>query len=45
MLGSGRWQRERIRTAEIGDVHGTRMGRTEWEREYYPDILARISVR
>lgn len=42
MLGGGRWNRERIRTAEIGDIHGTGGGRTEWEREYYPDILARI---
>lgn len=42
MLGGGRWPREHIRTAEIGDSHGRRMGRLEWEKEYYGDVLARI---
>jgi phosphoadenosine phosphosulfate reductase len=42
MLGGGRWTRERLRVAEIGDIHGTGGGRAEWEREYYPDIIARI---
>jgi phosphoadenosine phosphosulfate reductase len=42
MLGGGRWDREKIRVAEIGDIHGTGGGRSEWEREYYPDVLARI---
>jgi phosphoadenosine phosphosulfate reductase len=45
MLGGGRWNREYIRTAEIGDIHGNGIGRTEWEQEYYPDILARIHKR
>lgn len=39
MLGGGRYKRESIRVAEIGDTHGSGMGRSEWEREYYPDIL------
>jgi len=45
MLGGGRWERERIRTAAIGNSEGDGMGRAEWEREYYPDILARIAAR
>lgn len=39
MLGNGRWPRERLRTAEIGDTHGTGSGRAEWEQEYYGDVL------
>jgi phosphoadenosine phosphosulfate reductase len=42
MLGGGRWNRDRLRVAEIGDIHGTGGGRTEWEREYYPDVLNKI---
>lgn len=42
MLGGGRWDRHRIRTAEIGDIHGNGCGRTEWEREYYGDWLNRL---
>lgn len=41
-LGGGRWERERIRVAEIGDTNGTGNGRREWEREYYGDELRRI---
>lgn len=41
-LGGGRYKREQIRTHSIGGVSGNGMGRTEWEREYYPDILNRI---
>lgn len=44
MLGGGRWPRERLRVAEIGDTHGKGGGRAEWEREYYGDILNRLSV-
>lgn len=33
-LGGGRWSRERLRVAEIGDTHGKGSGRAEWEREY-----------
>jgi phosphoadenosine phosphosulfate reductase len=40
-LGDGRWPRERLRVAEIGDTHGTGGGRSEWEREYYGDVLRR----
>jgi len=45
MLGGGRWDRQHVRTAEIGDSHGRRMGRAEWEREYYGDVLARIESK
>lgn len=45
MNGAGRWPRDRIRTAEIGDVHGTGGGRREWEREYYGDIIRRLQSR
>src|SRR5690606_27886834 len=44
MLGGGRWPREHVRTAEIGDSHGRRMGRAEWEQEYYGDVLARLQA-
>ncbi|AMV24610.1 Phosphoadenosine phosphosulfate reductase family protein [Gemmata sp. SH-PL17] len=43
MLGGGRWGRERLRVAEIGDTHGTGGGRAEWEREYYGDVLRRLA--
>ncbi len=42
MLGGGRWQRHRIRTAAIGNKEGDGMGRTEWEREFYGDVLNRM---
>lgn len=35
-LGGGRWPRDRLRVAEIGDTRGKGGGRAEWEREYYP---------
>jgi phosphoadenosine phosphosulfate reductase len=44
MLGGGRWPRERLRVAEIGDSHGTGGGRREWEMEYYGDVLRRIEA-
>lgn len=44
MTGGGRWDRERIRVASLGGRRGDGMGRTEWEREYYPDILNRIEA-
>lgn len=44
MLGGGRWARERLRTAEIGDSHGRAGGRAEWEREYYGDVLRRLGL-
>lgn len=44
MLGGGRWAREKIRVAEIGDTHGTGGGRMEWEQEYYGKELRRIEA-
>ncbi len=44
MLGGGRWPRERIRTAEIGDTRGKGGGRAQWEREYYGDVLNRMAA-
>lgn len=44
MLGGGRWPRERLRTAEIGDTHGKGSGRAAWEREYYGDVLRRLEA-
>lgn len=41
-LGGGRWPRDRIRVAEIGDTHGKGGGRDEWEREYYGDVRRRL---
>jgi phosphoadenosine phosphosulfate reductase len=41
-LGGGRWDREHIRTHSLAGTTGDNFGRTEWEREYYPDILARV---
>jgi phosphoadenosine phosphosulfate reductase len=42
MLGGGRYERNRLRVAEVGDITGNNFGRKEWEQEYYPDILRRI---
>jgi phosphoadenosine phosphosulfate reductase len=42
MLGGGRWPRERLRVAEIGDTHGAGGGRAEWEKEYYQDVINRL---
>jgi phosphoadenosine phosphosulfate reductase len=44
MLGGGRWPREHIRTASIGGKRGDERGRAEWEREYYGDVLNRLSA-
>jgi phosphoadenosine phosphosulfate reductase len=43
-LGGGRWPRERLRVAEIGDTHGKGSGRRDWESEYYGDVLRRLEV-
>jgi len=45
MLGGGRWDKYRIRVAAIGNKEGNGMGRTEWEKEYYQDILNRINKK
>lgn len=44
MLGGGRWSRDRLRVAEIGDTRGTGGGRREWELFYYGDILRRLEA-
>jgi phosphoadenosine phosphosulfate reductase len=43
-LGGGRWPREHLRTHSLAGETGDNFGRTEWEREYYPDILAKIQA-
>lgn len=44
MCGGGRWPREYIRVASLGGKRGNKMGRSEWEREYYGDVLSRIGA-
>lgn len=44
MLGGGRWKRDKLRVAEIGDTHGRQFGRMDWEREYYGDVLRRMEA-
>lgn len=44
MLGGGRWPREHIRVAEIGDEKGIGCGRREHESEYYGDVLRRLEA-
>jgi phosphoadenosine phosphosulfate reductase len=45
MLGGGRYERDRLRVdGAINGEGGTSHGRAEWEREYYPDILAKIEA-
>jgi phosphoadenosine phosphosulfate reductase len=44
MLGNGRYERSRLRVASLGGKRGDGLGRAEWEREYYGDVLARLSV-
>ena len=45
MLGGGRWDKYRIRVAMIGHKEGDGIGRAEWEREYYPDVLNRLQAK
>lgn len=40
----GRWNRKNIRVAELGDVHGNQFGRSEWELEYYSDLIRRLKA-
>lgn len=42
MTGGGRWDRNRIRVASLGNKEGDGIGRREWEKEYYADILRRM---
>ena len=43
-LGGGRWDRMRIRTHSIAGTTANGIGRTEWEKEYYPDLLRKIEA-
>lgn len=42
MLGGGRWDRQYLRVAELGDRIGDEYGRAEWEKSYYRDTLNSI---
>lgn len=42
MLGGGRYDRWWLRVASLGGRRGDGMGRAEWEREYYGDVLRRL---
>lgn len=44
-LGGGRWERDQLRTHSLAGTAANGIGRAEWEREYYPDLLARIERR
>jgi len=44
MTAGGRWDKYRIRVAAVGNKEGDGMGRAEWEKEYYQDILNRVSL-
>lgn len=44
MSGGGRWPRRSLRVSFLGLTHGTGAGRSEWEREYYGDVLRRIAA-
>ena len=43
MLNGGLFKRESLRTDIIGGLEGNGMGRTQWEKIYFPDILNRLS--
>jgi phosphoadenosine phosphosulfate reductase len=42
MNGGGRWTRQQLRVASLGGARGEGHGRSQWEREYYGDVLGRI---
>jgi phosphoadenosine phosphosulfate reductase len=44
MLGSGRYDRWWLRVASLGGRRGDGIGRAQWEREYYGDILRRLEA-
>lgn len=44
MLGGGRWNRDRIRVGTLGGERGNGIGRAEWEREYYGDVIRRMQA-
>lgn len=41
MTMGGRLDRERLRVDGLGGYRGRDMGRAEWERTYYGDIMSR----
>jgi len=41
-LGGGRYKREKLRTHSLYGSSGDGIGRKEWEKEYYQDVLNRI---
>lgn len=45
MSMGGALDRDRLRVSWIGLQHGTGTGRAEWERMYYPDVVARSEGR
>lgn len=45
MLGGGRYDRYRIRVDCLAGTQGNGIGRIEWEKEYYQDILNRIRIK
>lgn len=45
MLGGGRYNRNYLRVAEIGDSRGREVGRGLWECEYYSDKLNRLVIQ
>lgn len=45
MLGAGRWERKHLRVDELGGSGGNAYGRSEWEREYYGDVLNWLASR
>jgi len=44
MLGGGRWPREQLRVSSLGGRRGDGLGRAEWEREYYGDVVRRLAM-
>lgn len=44
MTGNGRYDPQRIRVDCIAGTQGNGIGRVEWEREYYSDVLNRLEV-
>lgn len=44
MTGGGRWDRHYLRVAAIGNERGRGMGRLQWEKEYFSDVLNRLEA-
>ena len=42
--GGGRWDRNRIRVGTLGGERGNGIGREQFEREYYGDVLSRLAA-